>query len=140
MTLLLPLVLGTLLATLTSGVDAKSKSDQIRLYQFVTDNCNGAPLGANVDIKRDHCVSLDARSVKPRHDEKRDKWLDEVNDGHVNCWLVVYAQADCSSPDSAALVGMSLPNEIDDCYSTSSSDTIRSAKFFCDPKELVFGM
>ncbi|KAH7379420.1 hypothetical protein DE146DRAFT_682525 [Phaeosphaeria sp. MPI-PUGE-AT-0046c] len=77
MTLLVPLILGTLLSTLASGVDAKSKTDQIRVYQFISDDCDGSPHGANVDIKRNECVDLGSRSVKPRLDERRMKWIED---------------------------------------------------------------
>ena len=140
MTLLVPLFLSSLLSTLPSSVNAKSKSDQIRLYQFVTDNCDGSPLGANVDIKLGHCVGLDARSVKPRVDEKRKKWVDDVNSGDLYCWLAIYDQAGCTGAASGSLASMLLPAEIDDCYTASSSDTIRSAKFVCDARELVLGV
>jgi hypothetical protein len=122
------IVLCALLA-LFCGVHAKSKEDQIRLYQFVTDLCDGNPLGSNIDLKRNNCVNINARSIKPRIDEKRKKWVDDVNHGVVECGLYVYDVPNCPADQAVAM--MTLPGEIDQCFTHGSPSTFRSVKFTC---------
>jgi hypothetical protein len=129
MTRLVPLLLSALLSTFTSGVDAKSKGDQVRVYQFTSDFCDGAPKGANVDIKRGECVNIAGRSIKPRVDEKRRKWIDQVNHGSVECALFIYETPNCEDGEQSV---MYLPKGIDDCYTSPSAYTLNSLKFVCD--------
>src|SRR4051812_18704347 len=87
-------ILGALLAAFSS-VDAKSKKDQIHLYQFEKGQCLEAPKGGNVDLERDQCTNLDARSVKAALNPTRTKWLDDVNNDHIECFLAVYSEPFC---------------------------------------------
>jgi hypothetical protein len=130
---LAPFVLSALLSALATSVDAKSKGDQIRAYQWTSDNCNDMPKGGNVDIKRNECVNIDARSFKPTIDQKRKKWLDDINKGHLQCALVVYDRPNCPNATHEADSMMLLPKEIDECYTTPDTYSIGSVKFFCAP-------
>jgi hypothetical protein len=123
---LILLLFSALLALLCS-VDAKD--DQIRLYQFASDVCDGNPLGGNLDLKQNECVNINARSFKPRIDDKRKKWVDDVNNGAIECMLVVYSTPNCPREDT--LTSIMLPKEIDRCVTHSSPYTVRSAKFAC---------
>jgi hypothetical protein len=135
MTRLVPLVLSVLLSAFVFGVDAKSKGDQIRVYQFTNDFCDGHPKGANIDAKRDHCVELDGRSIKPEIDEKRAKWLEGVNDGTLRCDLLLYEESGC--PIDQHDVTLPLPVEMNLCQTSSSLYAFRSAKFTCSPPTTV---
>jgi hypothetical protein len=130
MTRLVPLVLSALLSTFTAGVDAKSKNDQVRLYEFIGDRCDEHPKGANIDIKRGECLNIDARSLKPRIDEKRSKWINEVNDGKVECALYVYEKPACEGGEHEEV--LSLPEQIDKCYTSPTKYALNSVKFICD--------
>jgi hypothetical protein len=121
------LLLLTALLALFCSVDAKD--DQIRLYQFASDNCDGNPVGGNLDLKQDACVNINARSFKPRIDDKRKKWVDDINHGAVECMLVVYSTPNCPTQDQ--LASMMLPEQIDRCVTHASPSTVRSAKFVC---------
>lgn len=130
MTRLVPLLLSALLSVFASGVDAKSKGDQIRMYQFTSDYCDGMPSGANIDVKRDECVEIDARSIRPRLDEKRKKWLSDVNNGATQCALIIWDGPGCSGENEDL---MDFPQEIEHCYTAATHKPIRSVKFYCGP-------
>jgi hypothetical protein len=129
MTRLVPLLLGALLSALASGVDAKSKGDQIRMYQFTSDYCDGMPDGANIDIKREECVNVNARSIKPMFDDKRRKWFDDIGNGATNCALIVWDGPGCTNDNEAAI---DFPENIGRCYTSATHMPIRSVKFTCD--------
>lgn len=118
------------LLAFAAKVDAKSREDQIRLYQFTADDCAVGPKGAQVDAKREACVQLDARSLKPAIDTKRKKWLDDMNDGDLQCALKLYENTNC---DGEAVELIMLPEGVTECH-TSGSEPIRSAKFHCANK------
>jgi hypothetical protein len=132
MTRLAPFVLSALLSGLAISVDAKSKGDQIRVYQWTSDNCNDMPKGGNLDVKRNECVNIEGRSFRPRVDTKRKKWVDDVNDGDIQCVVAIYDAPDCPNttlPDSMML----LPQEIDDCYTSPTGYAVGSVRFVCAP-------
>ncbi|KAF2027573.1 hypothetical protein EK21DRAFT_91366 [Setomelanomma holmii] len=127
------LLLSVLLAFLAfAGVDAKSKADQIRVYQFTGDHCVGAPKGANIDLKRNECVNVDARSVKAMLDPKRTKWLTDVNNGGHRCFLVGSHSIDCPDNDKDVVL-QEIPHDMADCVNGGPLP-IRSVKFVCDLK------
>lgn len=132
MTRLTPVVLGVLLSALTTSVNAKSKGDQIRLYQWISDKCNDMPKGGNIDVKRNECVNIEGRSFRPKIDTKRQKWLDEVNDGNLQCVLAIFDQANCPQQDQSDSM-MFLPHDIDDCYTSPTTYSVGSVKFVCVP-------
>ncbi|KAF2126015.1 hypothetical protein P153DRAFT_83216 [Dothidotthia symphoricarpi CBS 119687] len=120
------LLVGALLA-LVSTVDA-AKKDTIRLYKFNTDDCAGAPDGANIDVVRDQCVSVGtASSLKPAFHNNRD-WINEINSGKTSCWLIPYEQPGCQQGQE--LKSIPLPQEMFRCYS-DGDERIRSVKFAC---------
>tara|TARA_R110002003_G_scaffold40_13_gene2761 strand:- start:5280 stop:5813 length:534 start_codon:yes stop_codon:yes gene_type:complete len=130
------LLLSFLLAFLVIvNVEAKSKADQIRAYQFTSDYCVGDPKGANVDLQRDHCVNVDARSVKPVVDAKRLKWLSDVNNGAHSCYLMSFDSPDCPDTQNVGVTVMELPPAFNKCV--TSSQPIRSVKFVCGLKMSV---
>jgi hypothetical protein len=136
MTRLVLLLLGVLLSALASGVDAKSKGDQIRMYQFTSDYCDGMPDGANIDIKREECVNINARSIKPTSDKKREKWLSDINNGATSCALIVWDGPGCTKDNEAFI---EFPENVGKCYTSATHMPIRSVMFTCDStrKEVI---
>ncbi|KAH3957081.1 hypothetical protein HBI23_132430 [Parastagonospora nodorum] len=132
MTRLTPILLSALLSALTTSVGAKSKGDQVRLYQWTSDKCNDMPKGGNIDVKRNECVNIEGRSFRPKIDTKRQKWLDEVNDGNLQCALVIFDQSNCPEQDQADSI-MYLPHDIDECYTSPTTYSVGSVKFLCAP-------
>ncbi|KAH7067830.1 hypothetical protein FB567DRAFT_585399, partial [Paraphoma chrysanthemicola] len=131
-------ILTFLLALLASvRVEAKSKADQIRAYQFDTDYCVGNPKGSNIDLPRDKCVNIaGGRSVKPVVDTKRVKWLNDVNNGAHTCYLMSFSDPDCPDTKEADRVGvLELPAGFDKCITKTLP--VRSAKFVCGLKFVV---
>ena len=119
--------LGALLA-LVSNVDAKSKKDQVQLYQFTSDNCLDGPKGSNIELERDRCVDIDARSVKAMLDPKRQKWVGDVNNNLVDCGLVVYESPGCKQQIESPKL---LPGGLGACVTKDGPKQIRSARFYC---------
>jgi hypothetical protein len=130
MTLILPIV-GGLLA-LTSSVDAKSKKDMVHLYEFMSDGCQGNPLGGNIDLVRDECVKINARSITLEIDSKRKTWLDDVNNGLIQCAVSVYRDSGCHK--SKAVATLQVPDEMGQghCH-TEEELPVSWAKFYCGP-------
>jgi hypothetical protein len=122
---LILLLLGALLA-LFCGVHAE---DQIRLYQFASDDCDSNPVLGNLDLKLGACVNIDARSFKPRLDTKRKDWFDNVNGGFQDCQMIVYGKHNCHNQDSIDMIP--LPAKMDQCITHKSPYTVRSAMFHC---------
>jgi hypothetical protein len=135
MTRLAPLILSVLLSGLFQSVDAKSTKSQIRLYQFTSDECDGHPKGSNVDVKEGNstCIDVDGRSFRPRLDEKRAKWLGELQEGNIECGLKLYNQPKCNNGDLEEMIA--LPDEIDMCYTSPTTKAIRSVQFVCQQIE-----
>jgi hypothetical protein len=139
MTRLAPFVLGVLLSGLVHSVEAKSKSGQVRVYQFTSDECSGHPKGSNVDVKRDDCVSVDGRSFRPRVDKKRAGWVDQVNNsGDLQCGLYLYTQPQCYEDDLWDV--MALPAEIDQCFTSPTGYAVRSVKFVCSEFQVGYNV
>lgn len=126
-------VLSALLA-FANNVDAKSKEDQILLYQFTANECAVGPKGTEINVKREACVKLDARSLKPAIDPKRMKWLDEVNSGEVQCALQVYENTNCVGEPKFNIL---LPESVTKCYDSDPTEPIRSAKLHCAPNMFI---
>jgi hypothetical protein len=122
----LVLLLFSALLALFCGVQAE---DQIRLYQFAGDNCDGNPQLGNMDLKLGGCVNINARSFKPRLDTKRKDWFDDVNNGVHECQMIVYGTPNCHDKDAVDTIP--IPARIDRCVTHSSPYTVRSAKFIC---------
>jgi hypothetical protein len=116
----------------------KIKGDSIHLYQWVSDYCDGTPYGynANLYMQRDKCVSLEARSVRPRFDAKRKQWLQLVNTGTLQCKLLMWNNPGCVGDYNAI---MDVPEDFDKCYTTPEHFPKRSAKFTCG-RNIVDGL
>ncbi|KAF2794365.1 hypothetical protein K505DRAFT_361134 [Melanomma pulvis-pyrius CBS 109.77] len=123
-----------------TGVDAAK--DKVRIFQFTDPSCNGHPVGKQFEIKRDECRTIDATAVKIQRPKKNKdlKWLDFVNKGHQECFVVVYGQPGC--PDNAErdeFRRISVPVDFEKCssdFEVPSKDPYhpaRSVKFQCAP-------
>jgi len=133
--IILPIV-GGLLA-LVSGVDAKSKKDRVHLYQFTSDQCLDTPSGGNVDLERDKCVKINARSLTLKIDSQRKKWLDDVNHGKHMCAVTLYRDSGCvdghqDKDDSKVVTHIIVPNMMEKCH-TEEEMPVHWAKFSCRP-------
>jgi hypothetical protein len=126
-------ILGGLLA-LVAGVDAKSKKDMVHLYQFTSDDCLDTPSGGNVDLERDECVKINARSLTLKIDSKRKKWLDEINQGKHMCAVTIYRDSGCMDDpkDNKVVTHLLVPHEMDKCH-TEEEMPVHWAKFHCGP-------
>lgn len=136
MTRLVLLVVGTFLA-LISIVHAKSKEDQIRLYAFTSDYCYGPPVGANIDVKQGECHNFHygARSIRPTFNPKHSQWLNDVNNGGIQCELVTYKTLGCLEGQELEID--QLPAILSHCvYPGQPGENISvfSAKFHCGGK------
>jgi hypothetical protein len=116
----------------------KIKGDSIHLYQWVSDYCDGTPYGynANLYMQRDKCISLEARSVRPRFDAKHKEWLQQVNTGTLQCKLLMWNNPGCMGDYNAI---MDVPEDFDKCYTTPEHFPKRSAKFACG-RDIVDGL
>jgi hypothetical protein len=133
--LILPIV-GGLLA-LASGVNAKSKKDMVHLYEFTSDGCQGNPLGGNIDLVRDECVKINARSLTLEIDSKRKGWLNDVNHGHIQCGVSLYRDSGCHYKKEVAT--LRVPDEMGQghCH-TEEELPVTWAKFHCHPELFVY--
>jgi hypothetical protein len=127
---LIPLLLSALLASDVSCKKPKKSPDQIDVYQWRTEYCDGMPLGAQIDLGREECYNTDAnaQSIKPRFENQKKGWLSAVNIGALECKLLVWHDTGCEGrPDEI----MDLPGDFDKCYTKETPAMIRSVKFSC---------
>jgi hypothetical protein len=140
MTRLIVLLVGALLSPISQAkhLPKKIKGDSTHLYQWVSDYCDGTPYGynANLYMQRDKCVSLEARSVRPRFDAERKQWLQLVNTGTLQCKLLMWNNPGCVGDYNAI---MDVPEDFDKCYTTPEHFPKRSGKFTCG-RNIVDGL
>ncbi|KAF1831449.1 hypothetical protein BDW02DRAFT_632796 [Decorospora gaudefroyi] len=111
-----------------------AKKEKLRLYAFTSDDCNGPPLGGNIDIKLGKCHNLlgGAQSIKP-FAKKHSKWIEGINDGD-HCAVTTYSQYGCLPSQETS--DEDIPQVISQCVSSSGADQILSVKFDCGGRHM----
>jgi hypothetical protein len=130
------LTLGASLALFSAQTHAKDKTEGLRLYAFASDDCNGPPIGGNLDIKQEKCFNLvsgGAQSIRPMS-HKGIKWIKNVNSGAADCALISYKQFGCV--DEQVLGGGKLPCDLGGCVASYDGQQTLSVLFTCNAKKL----
>lgn len=121
-------------ASTIEGVDAASlkRSHQLRVHQWVSENCTGFPSHKTVHMKKDKCKKLEAHSVTfhvPRHNH-HSKWLNPIAAKEQECYVSLYKDSSCKD-EGGYSIQYSLPHDLEKCLSHPAG--IKAAKFWCVP-------